>query len=88
MSVTQLRASDNASICLARLKATAPQTFGELLGNFRRMHSEAMEGCVAATLDQVQVMQGRAKQLADLVRLLEGCTETAHGLEAKMKEKK
>lgn len=88
MSVTPPRAADNASICLARLKAQAPETFRELIGNFSRMRDEATIACVMASLDKVQVMQGKAQQLADLVTLLEGCTETAHGLEARMKEKK
>ncbi len=88
MSVKGLRPKDNATICLARFKVSAPQTFEELLTNFRRMRDDASTDCVQATLDRVQVMQGKAQQLADLVKMLEGCMEETRVLEAKMKEQK
>lgn len=88
MSVTPLRARDNAVIVLARLKAASPASFAELITHIRAMHSGAVNDCVQAPLDKVQVMQGKAQQLTDLVALLEGCIEEAKALEAKMKERK
>jgi hypothetical protein len=88
MSVTPPRPGDNAAIALARLKASSPQTFAEVLTQFRAMKDAACTACVHATLDKVQIMQGKAQQLAELVTLLEGCTEEARALEAKLKEKK
>jgi len=88
MSVTPPRQKDLACMALARLKATSPQTFAEIVGLFKEMRDASFAECVQAPPDRVQIMQGKAQERADFVTLFETCTEQARALEAKMKEKK
>lgn len=78
--VAPKRAESILSIAAAELQRAAPNRWGEFITALQSYTDEAVKGVVNAPPDQIFVAQGKAQQMAVLMKLFEEALTTADRL--------
>lgn len=69
----------------ASLARSAPREWNEFVTAFRNLTEHRRDECISSPADNVFVAQGRAREAASLLRLMEHCLKTADQIQEKRK---
>lgn len=69
----------------ASLARRAPDEWGEFLIALETLTNHRRDECVSSPADSLFIAQGRARESASLLRMLEGCLKTADQITEKRK---